>query len=371
MPIQQIEERLSFPVAGKIRLGITKMSQKGNRYPVEVPHFVVDHLPEVKAVYGDTPTSLDAFFLSDDEEKIAPYYYKLWGGGYVDANGDRKGGKLLCKGDGREAQHLANRDPVTRVVPVRQCLAQQCPDWTDSKGRQQCKPQLDLMVWLPLANLGGVYQITTSSWIAIQSVIQCIHHFKRATGGRVTGIPFRLFRKPTETNHIDPKTGKEQKGTHHIMFLDHNPTFKERCSGQLADQMKNLMIPMASVNPPQIQISGPIEEGYAPVDEDEVRQQEIKAQVQGSEVVAEDQELLPLFEQLSALKGKKSTAKLRLLTARKFENAPDQKKALKEYLVLEIKKAGEAGEPVEEEAPKAPEPQQPQTQPEVNSEGLI
>lgn len=369
MPIQQIEDRLSFPVAGKIRLGITKMSQKGNRFPVEVPHFVVDHLPEVKAIYGDTPTSLDAFFLSDDEEKIAPNYYKLWGGGYVDANGERKGGKLLCKGDGREAQHLAQRDPITRVVPMRQCLAQQCPDWTDGKGRQMCKPQLDLFVWLPLANLGGVYQITTSSWIAIQSVLQCIRHFKNATGGRVTGIPFRLFRSPKEVNHSDPKTGKELKTTHHIMQLDHNPTFKKRCEGQLAEQINSLMIPLTNISAPQIQITGSVDEGYAPVDEDEIREAENKAKVSSSEQIAEDPELVPLFDQLASLKGKKGTPKLRLITARKFEGKPDQKAALKAYLEGEIKKAGEAGEIVEESTQA--QPQQTKAQPEMTAEGLI
>jgi hypothetical protein len=51
------------------------------------------------------------------------------------------------------------------------------------------------------------------------------------------------------------------------------------------------------------------------------------------QVVADDVELAPLFEQLCKSLGKENTPKVRLLTARKFENDADPKATLKSYLL--------------------------------------
>lgn len=82
------EERLSFPIIGKIKVGIK--TEKG--YPKGVDYFVPSgkYSELFKRVYGDKPNTIQIVFISDDAKEacIERYEYR-----------DDKG-KLIAFGDG-------------------------------------------------------------------------------------------------------------------------------------------------------------------------------------------------------------------------------------------------------------------------------
>jgi len=129
MPIGSLEKNKRLPVVGKIRLGVRNNTGK-NGHPQTVPYFVLKDAPQVEAVYGPNPHTLDIIFPHRDREIVLPTWYRLYGGGYRDEHGDMVGGELYCRGTGADdggpgwASHFAGRDPMTRVVPRRPCLEQ-------------------------------------------------------------------------------------------------------------------------------------------------------------------------------------------------------------------------------------------------------
>lgn len=335
--------RVGPPTIGKIRLGVR---EKGKNYPTTKPHFVLHDAPEVAAYYGPEPTELDCFFLTDEidgtmDGKVAgcaPYWYKLYGGGSQDKNGNIVGGKLLCIGDGRTALHREKRDMVTRAVPERPCLVKECPDW----GRG-CKQAMSIFVWIPLANFGGVYQIDTTSWASMQSFVNQLYLMKQAAG-QLQKIPFKLYREATKTTYFDEKSGKEKSGTQYIMKIKTNPLFWE----EKGETLKSIMTGITQGGDPYLSApAAPTPEQLQNVTmEDHYALEAGTAKKQKEEVIdtiksiADSDDLAALFEELSNLKlGKPSTPKMRLMTARKFEGQADTKIVLAQYLEAEIAKA--------------------------------
>lgn len=194
--IKGLSEKRRLPRLGKIRLGIKKKSSKtGAEYPAEVPYFVVPD--EVRKVYGDKPTEIDVMFPMDDIDTIFPVSYKFYGSG--------KG--LKCNGDG-EIAYCANEQ-------TKQIEEKKCPCELLEQGK--CKQSGNLSVILQKINVGGVYQITTSSFNSIVDLASGIDYVK-ALIGRVAMVPLKLRRVATETHH------DEKKQTHYTLqiILDAN-----------------------------------------------------------------------------------------------------------------------------------------------------
>lgn len=189
--IKGLSEKRRLPRLGKIRLGIKKKSAKtGAEYPAEVPYFVVPD--EVKKVYGDKPTELDVMLPLDDIDTIFPVSYKFYGSG--------KG--LKCNGDGEIAYCV---DEKTKEMVERKCP---CENLDNGK----CKQTGNLSVMLQKINVGGVYQINTSSFNSIVDMASGIDYCK-ALIGRVAMVPLKLRRVATETHH------EEKKQTHYTLQL--------------------------------------------------------------------------------------------------------------------------------------------------------
>ena len=187
--IKGLSEKRRLPRLGKIRLGIKKKSSKtGAEYPAEVPYFVVPD--EVQKVYGDKPTEIDVMFPLDDIDAVFPVSYKYYGSG--------KG--LKCNGDG-EIAYCA--DEKTKEV-----IEKKCPCNLLEEGK--CKQSGTLSVILQKINVGGVYQITTSSFNSIVDLASGIDYVK-ALIGRVAMVPLKLRRVETETHH------EEKKQTHYTL----------------------------------------------------------------------------------------------------------------------------------------------------------
>jgi len=194
--IKGLSEKRRLPRLGKIRLGIKKKSSKtGAEYPAEVPYFVVPD--EVRKVYGDKPTEIDVMFPLDDIDTVFPVSYKFYGSG--------KG--LKCNGDG-EIAYCA--DEKTKEVIEKKCPCEQLENG-------KCKQSGTLSVILQKINVGGVYQINTSSFNSIVDLASGIDYV-RALIGRVAMVPLKLRRVATETHH------EEKKQTHYTLqvILDAN-----------------------------------------------------------------------------------------------------------------------------------------------------
>lgn len=188
--IKGLSEKRRLPRLGKIRLGLKVKNQSGKEYPKEVPYLVVP--PEVQAVYGDKPIEIDVMLPLDDIDSVFPVSYKFYGSG--------KG--LKCNGDGEIAYCT---DEKTKEVAEKKCPCEQLENG-------KCKQSGSLSVMLQKINVGGVYQITTSSFNSIVDIASGIDYVK-ALIGRVAMVPLKLRRVATETHH------DEKKQTHFTLQL--------------------------------------------------------------------------------------------------------------------------------------------------------
>lgn len=201
-----------MPRLGKIRLGIKAVSPKtGKEYPKEVDYFVVP--PEVEKVYGPQPKELDIMFPVEDPSVIAPQAYEYYG--------SAKG--LKCTGDGEYAIEL---NETTGVMERRECPCDKL-----DKG---CTKRMHLRVVLPKVNIGGIYQIDTSSWNSIVDINSGIQYIKCATAspqfpeGRLAWIPLKLLRVPCQTRHDN------QVQTHYTLSLIMNEAVSKAITTDMA-----------------------------------------------------------------------------------------------------------------------------------------
>lgn len=322
MAIAMVRENVRLPVIGKIRLGIRKETDRGTEYPESVPHFVLHDAPEVAKVIGDKATEFDCFFLTDDVNEAIPNWYKWYGGGKRDKNGTIVGGDLKCYGEGPisidengkytpgKAYHLEKRDAITRVIPTRECMGEQCPDFMGTNGRAQCSPSMTVNVFIPEASLYGIFTIDTKSKVSISRFVGQIELIKEQYG-KLKGIPFKIFREPMAMK--DPKTGARK--TQYILSIKPNEEFfalkGEAIRAKIANVMsQNLLGPSADQ-----MIEAPMEDNV-PLIEDQKA-----TQLEAAQSVAEDTEIVTLFNKVAELEGTqaKNTPQQRLLAVRSFE----------------------------------------------------
>jgi len=177
-----------LPRLGKIRLGIKVKTAKGTEYPKETDYFVCP--PEVIAVYGEKPTSLDILLPSEDPNIVVPYCYKKYGSNQ----------KLHCKGNGEIAIGQNEKgEMVEKKCP--------CEDLKNKK----CSQRGHLMVIIPRVSLGGVYQIDTGSTSNINKVMDAMLYWQ-TMAGHCKGIPLTIERVPEKLE--DPISHK--MNTHYL-----------------------------------------------------------------------------------------------------------------------------------------------------------
>lgn len=336
MAIQNIDNNLRTRSIGKLRLGVIK---PGTSYPMDVDYFVTKDAPEVEAVYGKEPKEIEVFFAAPTIDESVPYFYKWWSGGSKDKDGNLIGGKIQCSGDGVTADHHMKRDPVTRVVPTRPCLGEKCPDWNAANGNPQCRPQMTIKVWIPRVSLLGYYEIDTKSIMNINNILGVLKPLadraRQMNGGHedLRGIPFSMTRVPVKLDTYDAK-GKAIKTTHWpISIRPLEPTlFAAQFGKELAHRARSYTL--ASIADPQQSLAGDV--SAEPQAQVEYVPETQTGPAAGIELVAEDAELAPMFTELTTLLKKTNNAKLRLLTARKFEASENPKESLKNYLQEQI-----------------------------------
>jgi len=387
---------MQFPVAGKIRLGIKKESKDGrSEYPSNVPYFVVSDAPGVQEVYGTTPTELHILFFSANEEEIAPYYYKYFSGGYKNAAGKMVGGELKCKGDGCTADYYAGRNAATRIVPTRPCVGPDgCPDGKDSKGNDQCRPELNLYFVLPLVNPYKIFRLDSHSWNNIKFIMPVIKmhagidRAQQDPRKRIfTRTVFKLTKYLKEGIKFQDNKGVDKKSDQYLLAIEPMENFAIEYGPKLIerrDALERGLMPSGieyssnSVANDQQMITNESGMGQLPppiADESSQLMKRISD-------ISNEPELVQMFETLANLTGKPqaNTEKNRLITARKFEKSADPRSDLIAYLnkgiVANTKREPPPSEPVTPPPTTVAEPIQQQesgtaTPPPTNADGII
>lgn len=361
MPIAELMANPELQIVGKIRLGQTSTSAKGSQYPEDLTYFSFHSLPDdirlaLERLFGKDPRVLDIMFVSDDPLENAPNDYKMYGQGKIGSDGQRLGGKLLCKGpgptmirDGDEtienpgvAEYWAQRDPVTRAVPSRPCMGRKCPDYVAKK----CKQTMQLVFIIPTYSWQVGFAIDTTSWHSITSVIGLLSTTSVLTQGKLKHIPFKLTREETSIPYWDEKAQQDKVSTHWCMYLRPNDDFFERVGPAALkniDLLKKVQFSLRSTI--QELTAGPMEDHFAALPASDAEAVDITQRKATAQDVLQDSEVQKLFSELETAMGKQFNEKSRLVAIRRLENAPDLKAAVVDELNRKIVEASSKNAP--------------------------
>lgn len=189
--LDDLDKIRRMPRLGKVRLGL-KVQKGRSEYPREVDYFVLP--PEVLKKLGigkpEEVKELDIMFPAEDLAEVFPVRLAAY-----------KSSGLFCEGDGTEAVRREKGQWVDHQCP--------CPMLENG----DCKKIGTLNVVLPKYGLGGCFQIVTSSWNSIVDINSGIDHVRKMVG-RISWVPLKLVREPTETSHYDKGKDKSFRQTH-------------------------------------------------------------------------------------------------------------------------------------------------------------
>lgn len=305
--IKGLSDARRLPRLGKIRLGITKKTDKGVEYPKEVDYFILDPetpieeqrnklIKSFESLFGNNPKSIDIMLPVSDRNIVFPQDYKRYG----------SGSSLKCKGDGEiaiigdvkfaEGLEQIGKDEMGRIK-VR-CAGQQCPHYI----KKDCSECATLNVFIPKIEGMGVWQITTGS---INSIINLNSNLDmiQTVAGRTHMIPLTLERVPQETNH----DGK--KATHYILKINTDIKLADVQKLGAIDPSK-ILLPESIIDDKDLLLSDGKETVDTTTGEIKSFVSEQKAEkVEAAEVVVETQQ--PSQEKKEELSAANNPAKLR------------------------------------------------------------
>jgi hypothetical protein len=354
MPIHRTQSKERIPVEGIIRLGVKKVSQNGSEYPATVEYFVLDDAPEVLEKYGPEPKEIDVLFCDDSLDKVIPTWYKWYSSGKKNSDGTTAPGRLNCYGTGPketidpvtgeskiepgEATHLADRDPATSLPKKRGCLAENCPDFYNAKGQQQCKQTMTVNVFLPLVSPYGVFQIHTSSWNSIQDFWDRLSFVKKVNNDKISFVPFKLVRVEKLTEFYDKKTQKMQQGRQFIMQLKPNEEFNNRFP-EVSARLQAAFGPTSRMFLPDSREAAESTVHSLAYRVDDLTHDAglIEAKKLCAEDILKDPEVIAAFAKRESVLGPISDQQ-KLLGVRKYENEPDIKAAVIFQIEAQIEK---------------------------------
>ena len=340
MPISSLEARRSIRelIKGKIRLGVTVEDQKGR--PKTVDFFVLKDAPDVEKVYGSQPRELEVTFPHRNRDIVLPTWFRWFGGGFRDERGKLKGGELNCIGGGCNAdgspgtaEWVAKRDPITKIAPTRPCLERNCPDFFDSRGNQQCKAGMRVLVVLPKVSQQVLYEINTTAWDSMMNFKE-IFDWNLAnpeTAAIFTQLPFIIYRDEKEYKVTTP-AGKKIKSVQYIMKLrvdeEKYKYMKRKGLFYVNPGLSTNVLTASDIK--ELEHQSIMDEHYFLPEEssDSPYQAEVDAdlkQAETSETLLADPEVQALFETMSSLAGKQFTDKAKLVYVRKHEHKEDFK----------------------------------------------
>lgn len=216
---EQGQVKIRRSVVTKIAIGIPPTA--GKNYPSTIDHFrilkkgtidgkagwVAD--TEKQEYYkkingGNEPTSLSIVLLDDNPEEVLRSEY-AW---YV-ATGKK------CYGDGEKATRRTEAHPDG--APYTPCANHDCKDLE----RGDCKPSADLYFMLAdFPSLGTVCRLHTSSYQSIPELHSALVDLRSMMGGRLLGLPVKLFMRPEKNVYTDNNGQRVTGKTKYILGLE-------------------------------------------------------------------------------------------------------------------------------------------------------
>jgi len=337
------------------------VSAKGVEYPETVPHFVLDDAKEVSDVYGHTPKEIEAFFMTDEIDEAVPAFWKWYSGGARDKDGNMVGGDLLCYGEGPsdvdpdgniiapgKAWHKSARDSKTGIIPVRDCFGEKCKDYCNSKGKVQCAPVMTINLFVPRASLMGIFTIETKSIITMSRFLSQLQLIKTQFG-RLKGIPFKIYRDPVKV-----KSPEGASKTQYIVSIKPFLEFKELYGDGVTKQIESIISDnIVSIGGKSESLEYKGTEDVVPMTKDDYIPVPENNPVDAVKSIANDPEVLKLFDNVASLLKAENSEHKRIITVRKFEKSQDVKAATIKYLsdIIAKESAKKLSAPIDKGAP--------------------
>jgi hypothetical protein len=245
-----------------------------------------------------------------------------------------------------------SKHPVMPKARTRQCQYQSCQQYVEGR----CGEHFFLDMIVPQYSMGSVFTLDNTSKIAILNVNSAIHKGILASGGKLAGQIFRLYKKEIPVGYTDHEKGKRYNSEKAVVHMDYVPfevyerNFKDKVSpdnwaalmglrGREAKLVQNIQ-PEA--------LEAPVERQALPSPQEQRNEEaELLERANHPSIVA-------LLDKLSGLMGVPNSEENRIKTARAF---PDVN-TMADYLKKKIASV----KPKEEKQPLPPPPAAAQTE---------
>lgn len=369
------EEEMHIPLVAKIRLGQRVEGNSKRAFPDgKYEYFFLtdpgtgpnEYHTKIIEKYGDKPVALPVRFMSPEIGEMIPSAYMWYKAGLIRKDGSVEGGILNCRGNGPhadgtpgEAKFYGQKDPITRIIPSRECLGKDCEDYKDRKGSAQCKPVMKVVFMMPDCVLGGMIHIDTSSMHSMRQFRQILSWALKVPLLRDnwSQVPWVIYRKKVKTSYWDAGKGKEMSGIAYPMFLKFDEiTFARLVTeGKIGQGSQGRL--SANVNMDEM----PVEDHFEAFPEEAA----VNRGPDASQAIMNDPEIEDLFNELERVSGKKYSTKARLLAIRskkgddvKGQVARALKDSISKFMVVDASPAAEPTptQPTPTEAVQPPDP---------------
>lgn len=193
-----------------------------NNYPQKLDHFIFLRKIEAeeggvewtddenltshyeKKAGGEEPTEVVILLLDDDIDQVFRTEYAWW----------VQTGKK-CHGDGEKA--VRRTQEHNQGEPWENCAnSGKCREYESG----ECKPSADLYFMLAdFPSLGTTCRLHTSSYQSIREIYTALVDLKSMMGGRLLGLPVKLFVRP-EKNVYEDNKGVKKTGTKYVLGIE-------------------------------------------------------------------------------------------------------------------------------------------------------
>lgn len=185
------DNRLPFPVIGKVKVGELATSASGKSYPRSCDWFIPsgDYAPLFKKAYGEKPSTIQIVFPSDDAELVCREEYVLRDGA----------GKLVATGDGVNFRTWSEKQKA--YIDVDTESQPNIMEMLEKHYGQEFKVTLTLNFILPLVRgVMGCWQFQTKGSASTVPQVRDAFDAMLAQNGRVAGVVFDLSVKMHKSN---------------------------------------------------------------------------------------------------------------------------------------------------------------------------
>lgn len=246
-----------FSEAGRIRLGIKKVSRNGKEYPAEVDYFVLNDAPDLIPLYGNKPKELLVYLPHQTLDRNFRTFYALY-----------KSGGMYCQGDGEfirwaidpvKGAEVVIKDGFT-ILPYEEedgteiCRGKRIECSGKERKRTPLYPRcedcgmhglLHIIVRDPKEpyrwanNRLAYYQMSTGSFYNIVGLTESLNTMVMLASNMnksLAGIPL-ILRRTERTMAVTTDKGRSQV-TKHFLALEADPAWVEYASlGLVAHSM--------------------------------------------------------------------------------------------------------------------------------------